>query len=173
MLPDVPPSLEKDVSRLESLSLALVLVVINHPVDTPIQRVYCADPGTPFHKIVINHNSSPYLRSLTRHGVMAEISYSPRKPLVHQDLAATVVHGLLAMGIVKSVNEVHTTKVIKVPHGYPVPTHDRNGIIACLRSWLEQRRIHTVGRFGEWAYINSDEALHRGLLLGRALADLD
>lgn len=173
ILPDVPPSLTQDASRLQFLSLALVLVVINHPVDTSIQRVYCADPEMPFHKIAINHTSSPYLRSLPYHGVMAELSYAAENPLPHGELERSVVQGLIAMGIIKSVNEVHAVKVITVPYGYPVPTHDREIIVCRLRDWLEERRIHTVGRFGEWAYINSDEALYRGLSLGRALADLE
>lgn len=173
ILPDVPPPLVRDASRLQFLSLALVLVVINHSVDTSIQRVYCADPDMPFHKIVINHTSSPYLRSLPYHGVMAELSYSPEKPLPPGDLEPPVIQGLLAMRIIKSVNEVHSVKVLKVSYGYPVPTHEREMIVRRIRSWLEQRRIHTVGRFGEWSYINSDEALYRGLSLGRALANLD
>ena len=172
MLPDVPPSLAHDLGLLECLSLVLVLVVINHPVDTLIQRVYCADPEMPFHKIVINHTSSPHLRSLPHHGVMAELSYSQVKPLLYQDLEIQVVQGLLTLGIIKSLDEVHSTKVIKVPYGYPIPTQERKMIVHRSREWLEQRRIYTVGRFGEWDYINSDEALHRGLSLGKTLANL-
>jgi protoporphyrinogen oxidase len=104
---------------------------------------------------------------------MAEVSYSPEKPLPHGDLVKPVVQGLLAMGIIKSVDEVHAMKVIEVPYAYPVHTHGRDMIVRRLRDWLEQRRIHTVGRFGEWIYINSVEALYRGLSLGRALADQD
>ena len=40
-----------------------------------------------------------------------------------------------------------------------------------LQSWLAERGIFTIGRFGEWAYINSDESLHRGLALGKRLRD--
>lgn len=173
ILPDVPTALAHDVSRLQFLSLALILVVINHPVDTSIQRVYCASPEMPFHKIVINHNSSPHLRSLPCHGVMAELSYTDDKPLPHGDLTAPVIHSLKSMGIINSVDEVRSTKVITVPYGYPVHTHEREKIVRRLRDWLEQRHIHTVGRFGEWAYINSDEALYRGLSVGRSLVDVE
>jgi protoporphyrinogen oxidase len=161
------------VQRLEFVSLALVLVVINHPVDTEVQRVYCADSAMPFHKIVLNHNSSPYLRSLPRHAVTAEVSYSPGKPPARRELEKQVVEGLGAMGIIKSRDEVHRTQVIDVEYGYPVHTHDREATVREVRDWLAQRRIHILGRFGEWAYINSDEALRRGLSLGRALSDRD
>ena len=74
---DVPPALTAAAARLQALPLTLVLVVIGHPVDTPIQRVYSASPEMPAHKIVINHNSSPHLRSLPHHGVLAEVSCLP------------------------------------------------------------------------------------------------
>ena len=52
-----------------------------------------------------------------------------------------------------------------LPLGYPVPTHARPAIVARAKAWLGARGIHTLGRFGEWDYINADEALHRGLAL--------
>jgi hypothetical protein len=52
-----------------------------------------------------------------------------------------------------------------------VPTRDREGIISRLKGWLEGVGITTVGRFAEWAYINSDEAMHRGWVTGSALRE--
>jgi hypothetical protein len=57
-----------------------------------------------------------------------------------------------------------------MPYAYPVPTIDRSATVACAKAWLEERGIETVGRFGEWAYINSDEAMFRGLRIGQRLA---
>jgi hypothetical protein len=70
------------------------------------------------------------------------------------------------MGILEAARRITATRVIRVPLGYPSPTHERSAIVDAARAWLRERRIETVGRFGEWAYINSDEALHRGLRVG-------
>ena len=169
LISDTPLSLIEDSQRLEKLSLALVIVVIGHSVDTPIQRIYSADDEQPAHKIAINHNSSPWLRTLPHHGIVAEVSYLDEKPLVESDLEARVVNGLQLAGIIKSLDEVRTTQTIKVPYAYPVPTHERNAIVQRIKTWLKDRGIHTLGRFGEWAYINSDEAIYRGLTLGESL----
>jgi UDP-galactopyranose mutase len=166
----VPPELNASAGRLRSLPLALVLVVIGHPVDNPVQRVYCAQPGMAAHKIVLNHNSSPYLRSLPHHGILAEVSYLPGKTRAGDGLDSQVIHDLLAMGLLRDRSDVRTTQIVHVPQAYPIPTHERTTIVRALKAWLEERDIFTVGRFGEWAYINSDEALARGLTLGRRLA---
>ncbi len=171
LLADVPSSLAADVRQLEVLALSLVLVVVGHPVDTPIQRIYCADPQIPAHKITLNHNSSPYLRGLSHHGIVAEVSHSADKAISHADLERRILQTLLDMNLVKSLDDVRATKVVDVPYAYPVPTHRRDETVRRVKTWLEERGIHTLGRFGEWAYINSDEALYRGLQLGRALAE--
>lgn len=165
-----PVELTHELDKLEALSLKVVLAVINHPVDTEIQRVYSADPKIAAHKTAINHNSSNYLRALPQHGIMAEVSYSVEKPLARLDVDKWVIENLLEMKLIQSATEVKSTSVVDLKYAYPVPTHDRSSIVNSAKAWLEERSIHTVGRFGEWAYINSDEVLHRGLKLGQSLS---
>ncbi|WP_165230196.1 protoporphyrinogen/coproporphyrinogen oxidase [Aquisphaera insulae] len=165
----VPPDLLEAAGRLRSLPVALVMVVVGHAVDTPIQRIYSAEADCPAHKIVVNHNSSDFLRAQPRHGIMAEVSLSPGQTEPAPDLAAMVLKCLREMGLVGGPEEVVSTRVLVAPDGYPIPTHDRNEIVRDVRAWLEKRGIFTVGRFAEWAYINADEAMARGLALGRSL----
>ena len=72
--------------------------------------------------------------------------------------------------MIASRAEVRRTRVVTIRDAYPVPTHDRAARVADIRAWLEARDVHTVGRLGEWAYVNADECLRRGLALGRRLA---
>jgi hypothetical protein len=74
------------------------------------------------------------------------------------------------MGVISSPDYVRRTKVLRIPFGYPVQTRSRSKIVALAQHWLSEHRIYTVGRFGEWAYINSDEALYRGHCVGMKLA---
>jgi protoporphyrinogen oxidase len=105
---------------------------------------------------------------LPRHGIMAEVSCANGVPS-DNELVRWTLDGLSKMGIVKGAGEVVATRVLGVEQAYPVPTLARDSNVARIRAWLAEHRIHTLGRFGEWAYINSDEALHRGLQLGATL----
>ncbi|HEV2950249.1 MAG TPA: NAD(P)-binding protein [Gemmataceae bacterium] len=169
IMDDVPSRIHEAAMQLKGLPMALVLVVIGHSTDTSIQRIYSAGAEIPAHKIVVNHNSSPYLRSLPHHGIMAEVSSASNS--VHEDLERQVVRGLQEMGLIRSPEVVRTTKVLHVPAAYPMPTANREIIVRQLKTWLAHRGIITVGRFGEWAYINSDEALNRGIDVGRAVLE--
>ena len=170
MMDNVPQRLHDLTKRLDYLSMTLGLVVINHPVDTDIQRFYSADAEIASHKTAINHNSSDYLRSLPHHGIMMEISTGPEKTLFRNDMEDWIVDSLLLLGAIKDKHEVEEVQIHNVKYSYPVPTKDRNEIIREIKDWLEEHDIYTVGRFGEWAYINSDKAIFRGMELGKFLA---
>jgi UDP-galactopyranose mutase len=171
LIDEAPESLKEDAARLECLSLTLVFVVIGRPVGTKVQRIYAADSSTPFHKIVINHNSSDYLRSLPRHGIAGEMSRRARADATDDGIERLLVEALHRLGLLRSADEVVETATLDVKYGYPVPTLGREEIVERIRDWLSGLGIFSVGRFGEWAYINSDEAMHRGWTLGEALRD--
>jgi protoporphyrinogen oxidase len=172
LLPDVPSELRESVDRLVALPLALVMIAMKGRIDSPIQRVYCVGDEMPAHKVALNHNSSASLRAMPNHGILAEVSRAGRSGTASaEELTRDVVAGMKATGILDDEKRIAATRVVEVAFGYPVPTHERAAIVAEARHWLDRRGIHTLGRFGEWAYINSDEALYRGLNLGRELCE--
>jgi protoporphyrinogen oxidase len=167
----VPPEIMSAVMELEALGLDLILIAVDEPVQTTAQRIYSAEPQIPAHKIVINHNSSGWLRSLPAHGIVAEVSCAQAYGHLGGSLKHTVIDNLVKMGILRDPSLVKEVRQLHVSHAYPVPTHQRPQIVQRAKDWLAAQDIFTLGRFGEWAYINSDEVLHRGLQLGRACRD--
>src|SRR6266404_4420421 len=172
LITNVPAAISSAVSELEALPITLVMLVLDGRHETLRQRIYCPDKNIIGHKIVLNHNSSRWLRTLPRHGVQVELSeFNPFSTSTDvRSLVNAVVAGLLRMGVIPSPDYVRRTKVLRIPFGYPVQTHSRSDIVALAQHWLSEHRIYTVGRFGEWAYINSDEALYRGHCVGMKLA---
>jgi len=165
-----PQRLHDKARELDNLSLKLGMVVINHPVDTEIQRIYSAEEHIPAHKTAINHNSSDYLRTLPKHGIMMEISEGPEKTLVRKDMEKWILDSLLQMKLIKLVSEVEKIVLHEAKYAYPVPTHNRDEIVVKIQEWLNESNIFSIGRFGQWAYINSDESLYRGIEIGKVIA---
>jgi protoporphyrinogen oxidase len=170
LIDGAPAELKAKAAQLDYLSLKLGLVVVGHPVNTDIQRIYSAEPQVAAHKIAVNHNSSEYLRRLPHHGIISEIAVGPDKPLLRTDIREWMIAGLELTGLIKDRAAIRHAEIRDVPYAYPVPSHDREAIVSEIAGWLEDAGLHSVGRFGQWAYINSDEAIHRGMLLGRTLA---
>lgn len=166
----VPDALRARIAGLQRIALKLVCVVIDRPVETSIQRIYSAGSDIAAHKIGIANNSSHSLRALPRQGIFGEVAYAPGDSLDHGRLETRFIENLLELKLLRDRSEIAMATTIDVPYAYPVPTLERSAIVAEAKAWLESRDIHTLGRFGEWAYINSDEAMFRGMTLGRRLA---
>jgi hypothetical protein len=172
LIPNVPAAITSAVSELEALPITVVMLVLEGRYETLRQRIYCPDKNIIGHKVVLNHNSSRWLRTLPRHGIQVELSDFNRfsGSTDTKSLVNAVVAGLLRMGVIPSPDHIRSNTVFRIPFGYPVQTRSRNNTVALAQNWLREHRIYTVGRFGEWAYINSDEALYRGHCLGMKLA---
>src|SRR4029079_9282915 len=116
-------------------------VVIGHPVDTEIQRIYSSEEGIPSHKIALNHNSSPYLRNLPHHAILLEMSDGPQKAVLKQDLRQSILLSLKTLGLIRKESEVRHLEIREVRHAYPIPTLSRDRIISEIKTWLESLGI--------------------------------
>jgi protoporphyrinogen oxidase len=166
-----PAALIADADRLEAVSLKILMILADEPVGAAPQRVYVASPDMPAHKIAFNHTSSPSLRARPVSAIMGEIAYSPEKPAPGDaDLTGASLDWLAAAGLISGRDRVIETRVIDLPYGYPVQTHDRPRILSRIRDYLAPLGIHTAGRFGGWDYVNSDACIGQGLGLAAELA---
>lgn len=169
IIDEAPEYLKGEVDKLEVLRLALIMVVLKGRLHTDVQRIYCADETTPAHKIVLNNNSSDYLRALPNHGVLGEVSLANRE-YDPTEIERLFVESLIQMGVLQNLDQVKSVRTITLDYGYPVITTKSREIVATAKDWLGNYEIYSVGRFGEYDYINSDEAILRGIRLGKSLA---
>lgn len=164
-----PIEIQGLADQLEYMSLRVELLLTGKPLDTLVQRIYCADPEILAHKIAFNHNSSNFLRAQLHHAIMAEVSFSPEKPVIEGDIASNTIAFLCQAGLLGSPSDIIWTGYVNVKYAYPVYTHRRPEQVGGIKDWLAQRHIYTLGRFGDWEYINSDRCIMKGLALGQAL----
>lgn len=170
LIDGTPQELIEAADALEYMSLRVELILVGRRLDTSIQRLYVADPDVPPHKIALNHNSSDWLRQRDVHAIMAEVSISPEKPVDVDSIAPITIDFLTEHGILASSGDVAWSGHVDVKYAYPVYTHERPEIMQRVKAWLEDRDIYTLGRFGDWEYINSDRCLKKGLDLGERLS---
>src|SRR5262249_21334484 len=104
MIHDAPPAPPARAPAPASASPGLVLAVVDGPVETPVQRIYVADPRVLAHKIVLNHTSTDALRARPRQAVVCEIAFSDEKPLP-EDVERRAVEDLVRVGVVRHAGD--------------------------------------------------------------------
>jgi protoporphyrinogen oxidase len=159
-------------AHLRYNSLYLVNLVFDRPQMTTMQRIYSADPDVPFHKLVLNSNSSAELRGRPRFGIQAEVSWSPHKHVDPAGLESRVLDALRRLDIAREDDRVTASSVVPVERAYPVQTPQTAAAREHLLETFGGYDIRCAGRFGEWLYINSDDAVMRGKARAEELRDL-
>ena len=101
---------------------------------------------------------------------MCEIAYSQNKRLApDDDLERVTVDWLGDAGLIGDRADVAETRMLDIAYGYPVYTPERPRILERIRAYLEPLGIFTLGRFGAWEYVNSDNCLWQGARLADRL----
>jgi protoporphyrinogen oxidase len=169
MIKGTPKDIVTMADGLDYMSLYVIFLLVGRQLETEIQRIYIADPTVPPHKIAFNHNSSEYLRQQPHHAIMAEVSMSPEKTVKLDDIVPLTVDFLIQRGILRSTSDIIWDGYKNVQYAYPVYTHQRSELVQGIKDWLAQFNIYTLGRFGDWEYINSDRCIKKGLSFAKEL----
>lgn len=128
--------------------------------------MYFPEADCPFYRVTVFSNYSP--ENAPRPGrtwsLMAEVAESVHKPVRRDQVEAEVVAGLRATGLIDADARVLGVWSRFLPHGYPVPSLDRDAILAALRPELERLGVYSRGRFGAWTYevSNQDHSFMQG-----------
>ena len=83
---------------------------------------------------------------------MLEVSESSYKPVEHGTLLEDCVRGLVSTELLAPGDEIVSTYVRRFDHGYPTPSLERDGALAEVLPYLQDRDIFSRGRFGSWKY---------------------
>jgi UDP-galactopyranose mutase len=157
----VPAEVAAAAAELHSNGLLLVNLVFDRPGRQSWQRVYVADPAVPFHKLVLNSNSSESLRR-GPFAVQAEVSFSAHKPVEVRGLERRVLAAVRDLGVLDESAQLLATSVVTVPRAYPISTRASGPARDQLLAYYRAHDVHCCGRFGAWQYINSDDAVLAG-----------
>lgn len=165
----LPEEVRSLAGELEYLSLHLSLLITKQPLRNVPQRIYIHDNDVFTHKIAFNHTSSPTLQARQRHAIMGEASFSRHKSLDHHSVEKNLVSFLSRQGIVRGTEDIHDIHHVKIEYGYPVQTIGTRATENALTRHLEPLGIYSIGRFGQWKYVNSDACIRMGLDLADRL----
>ncbi len=85
-------------------------------------------------------------------------------------LVARVKEDLRACGLLRAADQVVAEQVMVVDPAYVIFDAHRRQVLPRLLGWLQERRIHSIGRYGRWEYGSMEDALFQGMQTAAALS---
>jgi protoporphyrinogen oxidase len=160
----VPSDVQAATDKLLCSSLVLVDVAVNRPDLFQHHWFYVYDEDVSFARGHFPHMLSPRNAPPQRGSIQVEIYHTPHKPLpsAPELLAERAVDELIRIGILKSPTEALWARSRQVQYANVIFDHQRSAALSAIQSWLDELGILRAGRYGEWAYFWTDDAVRSG-----------
>jgi protoporphyrinogen oxidase len=135
--------------------------------------MYFPENNSPYYRVTVFSNYSPnnVPNPENNWSLMAEVSESEYKPCNRNTLIDQTITAMLEDNLIESTDDIISTWQHFEPYGYPVPSLDRDKILAEVIPFYEQYDIFSRGRFGGWKYevSNQDHSFMQGVEIANRL----
>ena len=160
----VPAAVRAAADELLCTSVVLVNVAVARRDLFGHHWFYVYDEEVSFSRGHFPHMLSPHNAPPGRGAVQLEVYYSPHRPLPcpRAALAERVVGELVQLGILRGRDEVLWTRCQDVRWANVVFDHRRAPALATILPWVAAQGILLAGRYAEWAYSWTDDAVRAG-----------
>ena len=159
---DAPAQVRAAAARLMWTSVRSVNLGVGRPDVGPGHWVYFYDRDIPFFRVSFPSKFAPDNAPPGCSSISCEIAYSRRKPLAENGLVGRTIDALRCAGILRPSDRLVLEDQIDIPYAYVVFDFDRMPCLHIIHSWMESVGLYPCGRFGEWGYHWSFEALESG-----------
>lgn len=165
LIKNAPKEVLEAASLLSCSQVALVNIGLNRADIGDANWTYFYDDDIPFSRLSFPHTFSPHVAPEGCGSIQAEIYFSEKwKPMTGtlEDLIEPTIEALLKCGLVKNREEIIHKSTLFAPWGNVIFDQDRPKCLKIVHDYLKEIGIAYCGRFGDWAYIWTDESFISG-----------
>jgi len=165
LIKDIPDDVKKACENLKYTSAALVSIGLNKPDIPKHLWFYIYDED-----ILASRCYSPSIKSLDNvpkdcSSLQFEVYFSKDKPLdlTNEELTSHIIEKSEQMKVFDK-NDVIVEDCMVLEYGNVIFYHGMEEDRKVVLGYLEKNKIKTVGRFGKWEYLWSDQSLMSGVI---------
>ncbi len=160
---DAPPAVRAAAEKLACTSHFLVSIGINRPHISDAYWTYYYDEDIPFSRASFpskySHRTAPPGCS----SVQVEVVHSRFKSIPSKAvLVEQCVASLIKVGLLHSREEIVALDARDIRYANVIFDFDRAPNRAIVHEWMNASGIHWAGRYGEWAYLWTDQSMLSG-----------
>ncbi len=159
---EVPAAVRRAASQLWTNSIFVVNLGIDRANISDRHWVHFPERDVPFFRISYPHTFGESVAPPGKSSVSAEIAYSARRPVDKANAVDNTIEALRRVGAIGKKDRIVMTATHDIPFAYCVYDHARKASLQVVRDWLRSVGIETAGRYGQWTYFWSDEAILSG-----------
>jgi UDP-galactopyranose mutase len=161
MLPNAPEDAVQASQRLIYNSLLCFNIGVDRESISDKHWLYFPEKEYIFNRISFPMNLSPETTPRGKSSVLVEVTYRGKKPDV-DETKVKVREGLIKAEILRESDKLEVFDALDFKYAYVVyDLHHRSNVDA-IKPHLDTLRVTSMGRFGEWEYLNMDKSILSG-----------
>jgi protoporphyrinogen oxidase len=160
LIDSAPPAVTAAAERLRCSHLYYLDVALGVPAGTDYHWAYVPEEKYPFYRVGCYSHFSDRMAPAGRANLYVELADRTEPNLA--ELLPQVAEGLIEMGIIERASDIAFARLRKIDFAYVIFDHDYFEALTTLRPFLEQHRIISAGRYGDWNYSSMEDALAFG-----------
>ena len=165
MVVGVPPDVLDAAEKLACSTAVIVNLGVDRPELLDAHWTYFYDRDVIFSRLSTPHLQSPNNVPPGCGSLQAECYFSSKyKPFAGapEDCIPIVVADLRRCGILREEDTILFENAMHVPYANVIFDHDRADALQTVHGYLDEIEVRYCGRYGEWAYIWTDESFMSG-----------
>lgn len=171
---DAPRDVVEAAERLACSELVIVNVAVNRPNIIDAHWTYFYDDDVCFTRISTPHMQSPNNVPPGAGSLQVELYFSKKyRPMDGEpdDYIAPALRDLRRVGLLRDDDRILLANTFYVPYANVIFDLDRTKALATVHGYLQDIGIAWCGRYGDWAYIWTDEAFLSGEAAAQKVLD--
>jgi protoporphyrinogen oxidase len=160
---DVPGTIRTLADRLRHTKMRCINIVVDVPELTDSPWCYIYDHDIEAARVSFPGNLAPGSLPRGTSAIQAEVFRAADEDWNDVDgLTEQTVNDMANLFGFDPNREVRSAGCTEVPHAYVVADHDRATAVAGIVEWLRSQGVYSMGLYGTWKYLWSDDAYRSG-----------
>jgi protoporphyrinogen oxidase len=165
MIEGAPQEVREAASRLACSTCLLVNLGVNREDLSKAHITYFYDEDICFSRIGFPHMLAASNAPAGTGSIQAEVYFSKKyKPFSGSPDAwiEPVIRDLRRCGVLREEDQILCQRAMLLPYANVIFDHERVEALATVHGYLKEMRIAYCGRYGDWAYMWTDESFKSG-----------
>ena len=165
LLDPLPEPVRQAASKLRCSHLDYLDVALNRQSGKDFHWAYVPEAKYPFYRVGCYSHFSAALAPPGKSSLYVELADRTRPDL--DRVLPEVAKGLIEMGVIDSPDQIEFARARRIDYAYVIFDHEYFAALEVIRPFLEQARIVSSGRYGDWNY----SAMEDAIAFGKAAAE--
>jgi protoporphyrinogen oxidase len=165
MIVGVPPVVRAAAAALACSSVVLVNIGLDRSDVSQAHISYFYDDDIIFSRLSFPHMFAPSMAPEGCGSIQAEVYYSKKyKPIdrTPQECLEPVIRDLRRVGLIRQTDRILHQSVAFAEYANIIFDHDRPQALATVHGYLDSIGVSYCGRYGDWAYLWTDDSFKSG-----------